>query len=60
MSTVFATHPVINNCMIVGILELPTAIYGLNVASDLDLHCLPFIQQFLDTSTGSKMCLFGF
>ena len=24
-------------------------------ASDQCLHCLPFIQQFLDKSTGSKM-----
>ena len=29
-----------------------------NVASDLGLHCLPFIQQLLDTSAVSKMDLF--
>ena len=28
-----------------------------NVASDLGLQCLPLIQQFLDTSTGSQMDL---
>ena len=26
-----------------------------NVPSDLDLHCLPLIQQLLGTSTGSKL-----
>ena len=26
-----------------------------NVASDLDLHCLPLTQQFLGMSTGSKL-----
>ena len=26
-----------------------------NAASDLGLHCLPLIQQVLDTSTGIKM-----
>ena len=26
-----------------------------NVASDQGLHCLPFIQQFLDPTIGSKM-----
>ena len=29
-----------------------------NAASDLSLHCLPLIQQFLDTSSGSQMDLF--
>ena len=31
-----------------------------NAASDLGLYCLPFIQQFLDRSAGSKMDLFKF
>ena len=31
-----------------------------NVAFDQGLHYLPSIQQFLDTSTGSKMDLFKF
>ena len=31
-----------------------------NVASDQGLHCLPLIQQFLDTSTDSKIDLFRF
>ena len=26
-----------------------------NVESDQGLHCLPITQQFLDTSTGSKL-----
>ena len=30
-----------------------------NVASDQGLHCLPLIQHFLDTSTGSKIRLFS-
>ena len=29
-------------------------------ASDQGQYCLPLIQQFLDTSTGSKMPLFKF
>ena len=29
-------------------------------ASDQGLHCMPLIQQFLDTSTSSKMDLFKF
>ena len=29
-----------------------------NVASDLDLHCLPLIQQFLDTSMVSHLDFF--
>ena len=28
------------------------------MASDQGVHCLPFIQQFLNTSTGSKTDLF--
>ena len=28
------------------------------VAADLGLHCLPIIQQFLDTSVGSQTDLF--
>ena len=31
-----------------------------NVASDQWLHCSPLVQQFLDTSTGSKLGLFKF
>ena len=31
-----------------------------NVAFDQDQHCLPFIQQFLDTSEVSKIDLFKF
>ena len=31
-----------------------------NVASHLGLHCLPLIQQFLDTTLGSKLYLFNF
>ena len=31
-----------------------------NVASAKGLYCLPLIQMFLDTSTGSKMDLFKF
>ena len=31
-----------------------------NVASPQGLHCLPFIQQFLDTKSGSKLYLFKF
>ena len=31
-----------------------------NVGSDEVLHCLPLIQQFLDTVKGSKMGLFKF
>ena len=30
------------------------------VASDQGLHCLPLIQQFLDTSVGSYIDLFNF
>ena len=29
-----------------------------NMASDQRLHCLPLIQQFLDTLTGSKIEFF--
>ena len=32
----------------------------LTAASDLGLHCLPLIQQFLDTRTGTKIDLFKF
>ena len=31
-----------------------------NVASYQGLHCLPLIQQFLDTTSGSKLYLFKF
>ena len=31
-----------------------------NAASDQGLHCLPLIQQFLHTSTDSKLDLFKF
>ena len=31
-----------------------------NVASHQGLHCLPLIQQFLDTTLGSKLYLFKF
>ena len=31
-----------------------------NAASHLGQHCLPLIQQFLDTSSGSKLYLFKF
>ena len=31
-----------------------------NIASDQDLHCLLRIQQFLDSSAGSKMDSFKF
>ena len=31
-----------------------------NVASDLGLHCLPLIQQFLDTLTGGKKIISSF
>ena len=31
-----------------------------NAASHQALHCLPFIQQFLDTISGSKLYLFKF
>ena len=31
-----------------------------NVASHQGLHCLPIIQQFLDTTSGSKLYLFKF
>ena len=30
------------------------------MASDQDLHCLPFIKQFLDTTAGSTMDVFKF
>ena len=29
-----------------------------NVASHLGLHCLPLIQQFLDTTSGSELYWF--
>ena len=31
-----------------------------NAASHQDLHCLPLIQLFLDTTLGSKLYLFKF
>ena len=31
-----------------------------NAASHQGLHCLPLIQQFLDTTSGSKLYLFKF
>ena len=31
-----------------------------NAASHQNLHCLPLIQQFLDTPSGSKLYLFKF
>ena len=31
-----------------------------NAASDLGIHCLSFVQQFLDISIGSKMDLCKF
>ena len=31
-----------------------------NVASHQGLHCLPLIQQYLDSTVGSKLCLFKF
>ena len=31
-----------------------------NAASYHGLHCLPLIQQFLDTTSGSKLYLFKF
>ena len=31
-----------------------------NEASDQGLHCLPLIQQYLDTTLGSKFYLFKF
>ena len=31
-----------------------------NVASHQGLHCLPLIQQFLDTTSGSELYLFKF
>ena len=31
-----------------------------NAASHLGLHCLPLIQQFLDTTSGSELCWFRF
>ena len=31
-----------------------------NAASRLGLHCLPLIQQFLDTTSGSKLYWFKF
>ena len=31
-----------------------------DATSDQGLHCLPFFQQILDTSSGSKMDLFNF
>ena len=31
-----------------------------NVASHLGLHCLPLIQQFLDTTSGSELYWFKF
>ena len=31
-----------------------------NVASHQGLHCLPLIQQFIDTASGSKLYLFKF
>ena len=31
-----------------------------NAASHLDLHCLPLIQQFLDTTSGSELYWFKF
>ena len=31
-----------------------------NVASHQGLHCLPLIQQLLDTTSGSKLYLFKF
>ena len=31
-----------------------------NVVSHQGLHCLPLIQQFLDTTSGSKLYVFKF
>ena len=31
-----------------------------NVASDLGLHCLPYIQQYFKPSTGGRMDYFKF
>ena len=55
---IFETYP--NNPKYEQTEYTDTALTPQNVDSNQNLHCLPLIQQFLDTSTGSKMHLFKF